>query len=118
MFFKIGDNDYSMYVKELVVSKTHNYNAQTNAAGDSVVDYINSKRTIGVTIIHVDDSVMPKLLADLDAFNVSISYRNPKTNVLEEGVNCICSDVEVDYYTIQEGKKVMYKETTLEFTEL
>ncbi|WP_299043897.1 hypothetical protein [uncultured Campylobacter sp.] len=43
-YFKIGDVDFSMYVNELKVKKQHNYIAQTNAAGDSVVDYINSKR--------------------------------------------------------------------------
>lgn len=50
-YFKIGDVDFSLYVNSLKVSKTANYSAQTNAAGDTVVDYINSKRTIEVGII-------------------------------------------------------------------
>ncbi len=40
-YFKIGSNDYSKYVCELKVGKKHNYSSQTNAAGNSVVDYIN-----------------------------------------------------------------------------
>ena len=37
-YFKIGDNDYSMYVNELKVTTDVNYNAQVNAVGDTVVD--------------------------------------------------------------------------------
>lgn len=116
-YFKIGNNDYSMYVNQLKVNKTATYNIQTNAAGNSVVDYINSKRVIEVGIIPVDDEAMAKLQADIDAFNVSISFRNPKTNVLEENVNCIIPTNSVEYYTIR-ANKVSYKALVLQFTEL
>lgn len=116
-YFKIGDKDYSPYVRELKIKKTANYSAQTNAAGDTVVDYINHKRVISVGFIYVDDSVMSQLQADLDEFAVSLSFRNPRTNALETGVACIAPDSEVDYYTIQAGK-VLYKEFEIEFVEL
>lgn len=116
-YFKINNVDYSMYVNELNIKKAHNYNAQTNAAGDTVVDYINSKRKIEVGIIALDSSVMPQILEAVDGFNVSISFRNPKTNALEENVNCIIPDNEVEYYTIQ-ADKVMYNGFNLTFTEL
>ena len=60
-YFKIGNNDYSIYTNELKIDKEANYNMQTNAAGDSVVDYINSKRVIEVGVIPVDDTAMAKL---------------------------------------------------------
>lgn len=116
-YFKIGNNDYSSYVNSLKVSKSAIYNAQTNAAGDSVVDYINTKRTIEVGIIPLTDEQMAPLLADIDAFNVSISYREPKTNALATNVNCIIPETAVEYYTIQINK-VMYNALTLTFTEL
>ena len=116
-YFKIGNNDYSAYVKSLNISKEANYNAQTNAAGDTVVDYINHKREIEVGIIPLDDAVMSRLQTDLDKFNVSISFRNPKTNALEENVNCIVPESEVEYYTIQVGR-VLYKEFEITFIEL
>lgn len=116
-YFKIGNTDYSMYVNELKVGKAANYNAQTNAAGDTVVDYINHKRTIEVGIIPLDDVIMAQLQEDIDAFNVLISFRNPHTNALEENVNCIIPESEVEYYTIQVGK-VMFNAFTLTFTEL
>lgn len=116
-YFKIGNKDYSLYVNELKVSTDINYNSQTNAAGDTVVDYINKKRVISVGIIPLNDIVMAELQADIDAFNVSISFRNPKTNLLEENVNVIIPSNEVDYYTIQVDK-VMYNALSLKFEEL
>lgn len=116
-YFKIGSNDYSNYCNALKVIKTSNYNAQTNAAGDTVVDYINSKRVIEVGIIPLNDTVMQKLQNDIAAFNVSISFRNPQTNQLETGVNCIIPESEVEYYTIQVNK-VMYNAMTISIIEL
>lgn len=106
-----------MCVSGLKVSKSANYNAETNAGGNTVVDLINQKRQIEVSIIPLDASYMASLLGAIDAFNVSISFRNPLTNALEENVNVIIPDNEVEYYTIQ-ANKVMFKEFSLTFTEL
>lgn len=116
-YFKIGDTDYSMYVNELNIDKEANYNAQTNAAGNTVVDYINHKRTIEVGIIPLDNAAMIALQNDIDSFNVSISFRNPQTGALEENVNCIIPGSNVEYYTIQ-ANKVMFKAFKLDFIEL
>lgn len=116
-YFKIGNNDYSMYVNALKITTDTNYNAQTNAAGNTVVDYINKKRTIEVGIIPLDNTIMAKLKADIEAFNVSLSFLNPDTKELETGVNCIIPNNEVNYYTIQ-SNKVMFDAATLTFTEL
>ena len=116
-YFKINGKDYSHIVNALKVVKSANYNAQTNAAGDTVVDFINHKRTIEVGIIPLSASSMAPLLADLDAFNVSISFRNPQTNALEENLNCIIPGEEIEYYTIQVNN-VSYNGMTLNFIEL
>lgn len=116
-YFKINNNDYSLFVNSLKVGKVNNYTSQTNAAGDTVADLIGSKRTIEVGIIPLNDTDMKKLLADLDLFSVSLSFRNPRTNELAEGVSCIIPSDDVSYYTIQQGK-VMYQAFTLKFTEL
>lgn len=116
-YFKINGKDYSKYVNALKVTKAATYTAQTNAAGGTVVDYIGSKRTIEVGIIPLDAAVMAALLADIDAFNISISFRNPTTNELEENVDCIIPSNAVEYYTIQ-ANKVLYKAFTLKITEL
>lgn len=115
-YFKIGNTDFSNLVRSLNVSKAHNYNAQTNAAGNTVVDYINTKRTLEVGFIYMDDSAMAELQAAVDDFAVTITYRDPLTNALETA-NCIAPEIEADYYTIQPGR-VLYNEFEIEFNEL
>lgn len=116
-YFKIGSVDFSSKVSGLKVTKSHNYNAQTNAAGDTVVDYINRKREFEVEIIALDDADMKQLMTAIDAFSVSISYRDPQTGTLVTDVTCIIPDNEIEYYTIQ-SDKVSFKKTKLKIREL
>lgn len=116
-YFKIGDVDFSHCVSSLKITRSNNYNAQTNAAGDTVVDYINRKRGIEVGIIALDDAALQDLMEAIEYFNVSISYRDPQTGTLAENVNCILPSDEIEYYTIQ-SNKVSFKAFTLKFTEL
>lgn len=116
-YFKINGKDFSHLVSALRVSREAKYNAQTNAAGNTVVDYINSKREIEVEIIPLDSVKMIEIQAELSQFEVSISFRNPITGSMEENIACIIPDDEVEYYTIQ-ANKVMYKALKLTFSEL
>ena len=116
-YFKINNVDYSMYVNSLEITTNTNYNAQTNAAGNTVVDYINQKRQIKVGIIPLDDVVMANLKTAIDNFNVSISFLNPNTKTLEENVDVIIPSNDIKYYTIQVNK-VSFDGFTLTFTEL
>ena len=116
-YLTLNNTDFSSYVNELKVTNNHLYNSQTNAAGDTVVDYINKKRIIEVGIIPVNDTVMASLLNIIDNFNVRVAFRNPKTNELEENVNCIIPSNDISYYTIQVNK-VMYQAMKLKFQEL
>lgn len=116
-YFKIGNVDFSMCVNKLEINKVAKYTSQTNAAGDTVVDYINSKRTITVGIIPLSAEDMKALQAAIADFAVNISFQNPSTNALEENVACIIPNDAVSYYTIQAGK-VLFNALTLTFTEL
>ena len=116
-YLKINGVDYSRYVNALKIKRKASYTAQTNAAGDTVVDYINTKRSITVGIIPLESASMKSLQNAINGFSVTLSFRNPQTGVLEENVACIIPENEVDYYTIQDNK-VMYKALTLNFTEL
>ena len=117
MYFAINNVDYSDCVNKLDISKQANYSAQTNAAGNTVVDYINSKRTISVGIIPLDDTKVKELLQAIDGVVVSISFLNPLTGLLEEGVNCLIPDSAVSYYTIQ-ANKTLFNAFSLGFEEL
>ena len=114
-YFKIGSTDFSNIVNELKVGSTSNYNSQTSAAGDTVVEYINTKRIIEVGIIPLDDTDMANLQTAINDFDVMISFRNPRTNQLET-IFCIIPESGIEYYTIQ-ANKVMYKAFKLKFIE-
>jgi hypothetical protein len=116
-YLKINDKDFSPYVRELKITKKNNYNAQTNAAGNTVVDYINRKREFNVGFIYVDDETMQQIQEELDMFNVFISFRNPDTGALEEDVDCIIPNSQIEYFTIQ-ANRVLFKEFSLTFQEL
>lgn len=117
MFFKINGNDYSMYVNKLLVTKEHNYKSQVTAAGNTVVKYVNSKRTLDVGIIPLNDEAMKNLLTDINMFQVSVSFRNPETNELAENVACIIPNNKVEYYTIQ-ADNVSYRAFSFQIKEL
>lgn len=116
-YIEIGGVDFSSYCNSLQVTKTANYNAQTNAAGDTVVDYINHKREIEVGIIPLDGATMATLQNIIGAFNVKIAFQNPVTGGVERNVNVIIPDSNVEYYTIQ-ADRVLFNAFKLKFVEL
>lgn len=116
-YLKINNIDFSKYVNSLKVNKSNIYNAQTNASGNTVVDYINSKREIDVGIIPLNTIAMNDLQSVIDKFNVSLSFLNPKNGILEENINCIIPTSEIEYYTIQDNN-TSYKAFVLKFIEL
>lgn len=115
-YLMINGNDYSGICNELKVNREVNYNSQMNAAGNTVVEYINAKRIVEVGIIPLDDVAMLSLLADIENFNVSLSFRNPRTNDMET-INAIVPSSNIEYYTIQVNK-VLYEAMTIQFIEL
>lgn len=116
-YFMIDGVDYSGYVNGLKVKKEAIYNSQTNASGGTVVDYIGRKREIEVGLIPMNGEDMRKIKEAIAPFNVSISFRNPDTNAIENDVSVIIPDDEASYYTIQ-ANKVLFEAGTLNFTEL
>lgn len=117
-YFKINNVDFSGLVKAkgLQVTRSHNYNAQTNAAGDTVIDYINAKRSIKVDFIIMTGAQLQTLLAQLNELAVTIQYREPRSGVLETA-NCIAPKVATNYYTIQSAKTLV-EGFSVTFTEL
>lgn len=115
-YFKINGVDYSTYVNKLTVDTEHIYQARTNASGNTLVKYVNTKKVVEVGIIPLDESTAASLQRAIDKFQVQISYRNPKTRALET-INCIIPNNTVEYYTIR-ADKVMLKAFNLIFQEL
>lgn len=117
MFFKINDHDYSMYVNRLQVGTEHFYNLKSSANGADRVSHKYKRRVLSVGIIPLDDAAMANLLSDVDRFRVSVSFRDPSTNMLVENMTCIIPTNLVEYYTIQAGN-VSYKAFTLQLNEV
>ena len=116
-YLKINGNDFSLYCHTLKVSDKAIFKSATNAAGNTVVKYVNTKRTFTVGIIPLNGDVMASLQTELQKFKLLLSYRDAKTNALVENVECIIPNNDYEYYYIhQDG--VMYKAMTLVFQEL
>lgn len=101
-YLKINGHDYSQYVNKLIVGTTHKYTARENASGNLLVKHITQKKNIQVGIIPLDATALSNLMQDLDAFEVTVSYLEPKTNALTT-INCIIPVHSVEYYTIRAG---------------
>ena len=108
--------DFSRYVSGLQVTTAHNYNAQTNAAGDTVVDYIKAKRKISVEFRPLNASEMQTVQAALSSFSVLVSFRNPATGT-QSTAQCITAKNNANYYTIQ-ATKTLFNKFSVEFNEL
>lgn len=116
-FLKINGNDYSKYVSGLNVSTEHVYTGGTLSNGKDWAVFKRTKHTLIVGIIPLESAVMAQLKADIDSFNVTVSYRDPKTNELSEDLKCIIPVNDVDYYTIR-ADKVQYKAFNITIKEL
>ena len=115
-YFKINNLDYSHFVSGLKITKNRNYNAQTNAAGNTVIDFINSKRTIEVSFIPLDRKQMSIIQSGILDEAVNISFLNPENGLLET-ITAFLPSNGIEYYTIQQDKQ-LFKSFTLTFTEL
>lgn len=117
MYFAINDIDFSKYVKALNISTINHYTAQTNAAGNTVVDFINQKRIIEVGFIPMLAADALKIRQQVSKFNVKIAFLNPDTNAAAMNVECIVPDNDISYLTIR-NDKTMVNEFSLTFEEL
>ena len=118
VYFSIGIHDYSPYINELKITTNNNYTAQTNAAGNTVVDFVNRKRVIDVGFIYMNEEDIQHLLNDIQYFNVTITVRQiGGGNIIADEINCIVPSTDIEYYTIRKDK-VMFKAFKLQFIEL
>ncbi len=118
MYLKINNTDFSHLVSGLKVGfeTLVSDNSGRNAAGDTVVDVINEKAKVYVTLRHTTSSEMRSFLAAIEDYVVEVSFLNPKNNSLTT-ITAYTGTPEPEYYTIQPGN-VIYKPMSLNFIEL
>ena len=114
--FKIGSADFSGLVSGLKVGYETlvSNNSGRNANGDTVLDVINLKRKIYVTLRHTTVAEMQNFLAAVKPFQVTVSYLDPMTNTLESADTYIGTP-EPEYYNVNRS---IYKPLSLNFIEL
>lgn len=118
MYLKVNNIDFSYIVSGLKVGYETlvSDSSGRNAAGDTVIDVINRKIKVYVTLRHTTESEMRSFLAAVKDYVVTVSFRNPETNTLST-INAYIGTPEPEYYTIQ-SNKVVYKPMNINFIEL
>lgn len=114
--FKIGNNDFSDLVAGLKVGYETlvSDNSGRNAAGDTVLDVINRKRKIYISLRHTTIAEMQRFLSAISNYQVTITYLDPQTNTLKTA-NTYTGTPEPDYFNIS---KSLYKPMSINFIEL
>lgn len=115
-YLKINDIDFSMYVSGLKVATEHIYKQRTNAAGNTLIKYVNTKYVIEASIIPLNQTIMAQLQKQINNLSVSVSFLDPDSKELKT-IDCIIPKQIVEYYTIQDSN-VKFKAFTLNFQEL
>lgn len=117
MYFKINDTDFSHLVSgmkvgyETLVSE----NSGRNAAGDTVIDIVNQKIKVYLTLRHTTNDEMNGFLRAISDYVVNVSFLDPTTKALTT-IICYTGTPEPEYYTISD--KTIFKPLSLNFIEL
>lgn len=118
MYFSINNKDFSSLVSGLKIGYETLVSDKSgrNAAGDSVIDVINMKHKLYVTLRHTTQEEMQSFMAAIADYVVTVSFLNPKTNATTT-ITTYTGTPEPEYYTIQ-GDHIIYKPMSLNFIEL
>lgn len=116
-YLKINNVNFSSLVSGLKVGYEvlTSENSGRNAAGDTVIDIVNRKRKIYVTLRHTTNTEMASFLAAVEPYVVTVEYLDPQTNTLQSA-NTYIGTPEPEYYTISD--RTIYKPMNLNFIEL
>ena len=117
MYFKINNQDFSGLVSGLKVGYETLVSSDSgrNANGDTVIDVINKKKKIYITLRHTTQAEMASFLAAIDDYVVNVSFLNPATKAMNN-ITAYTGTPEPEYYTISD--KTIYKPMSLNFIEL
>lgn len=117
MVLKINNQDFSDLVSGLKVGYETlvSDNSGRNAAGDTVIDIVNRKIKLYVTLRHTTNSEMKSFLSAIRDYVVTASFLDPETNSTTT-ITCYTGTPEPEYYTI--SNKTIYKPLSINFIEL
>ena len=85
-----------------------------NANGDTVLDVINMKRKLYVTLKHTTFAEMQRFLGAIAPFVVEVEYLDPRDNTMKSATT-YTGTPEPEYYNVS---KTIFKPMSLNFIEL
>lgn len=117
MYFSINGTDFSTLVSGLKVGYEVLVSDESgrNANGDTVIDIVNRKRKVYITLRHTTNAEMRTFLNAVEDYIVTIQYLDAKTNTLKS-MTAYIGTPEPEYYTISD--KTVFKPLSLNFIEL
>lgn len=117
-YLLINNIDFSSLVSGLKIGHETLVSDQSgrNAAGNTVIDIINQKYKVYVTLRHTTQEEMARFLAAIEDYVVNVTFLDPRTKA-PKTVSAYTGTPEPEYYTIQSGN-VLYKPLNLNFIEL
>lgn len=117
MYFKINDVDFSYLVSGLKVGYETlvSENSGRNANGDTVIDVINEKIKVYVSLRHTTNAEMKAFLTAIGDYVVNVSFLDPMTEELTT-ITAYTGTPEPEYYSI--NSKTIYKPMNINFIEL
>lgn len=117
MYFKINNIDFSHLVSgmkvgyETLVSE----NSGRNAAGNTVIDIVNKKIKVYITLRHTTNEEMNEFMSAIQDYVVNVSFLDPTTKALTT-ITTYTGTPEPEYYTISD--KTIFKPMSINFIEL
>lgn len=116
VIFKINNVDFSDLISGLKVGYETlvSDSSGRNAAGDTVIDIINTKRKVYVTTRHMWADEMKGFLSEVRKFTVKVQYLDPVTGNIETA-DTYTGTPEPEYYNAKLG---IYKPLSINFIEL
>lgn len=117
MYFKINNVDFSSLVSGMKVGYETlvSDNSGRNAAGDTVIDVINKKIKVYITLRHTTREEMTSFLGAIEPYVVTVSFLDPTTNQLTN-IETYTGTPEPEYYTISD--KTIFKPMNINFIQL
>lgn len=117
MYFKINDTDFSYLVSGMKVGYETLVSSDSgrNAAGDTVIDIVNKKIKVYITLRHTTREEMNRFMAAIGDYVVNVSFLDPINNQLTT-ITTYTGTPEPEYYTI--SNKTIFKPLSINFIEL
>lgn len=117
-YFKVNGEDFSNLVSGMKVGRETlvSDNSGRNAAGNTVIDVINKKYKVYITLRHTFAQEMDRFLMAISGYVVNVEFLNPMTSEVDT-ITAYTGTPEPEYYTIQDAR-IIYKPMSINFIEL